>query len=207
MKDIKRVFLCGFVCASCSLIAVAQEVATVATIVKSDADRGSEQLIASSAAITPDIAKTVLAQNGTPSMEASLKLALPTAEPMLAMQPLVEQSPKGEAIRPSVKEIRLWRSLVIAEHSAALFDAWSTRRSISSGNGYERNPLIKPFANSPAIYPVLQVAPLGVDFLSHRLMRSNNAFLRRVWWVPQVASVGGSLWVGARNIHVADLKR
>jgi hypothetical protein len=204
MKDIKRVFLCGFVCASCSLVAVAQE---AATIVKSDADRGSEQLIASSAAITPDLSKTVLAQNGTPSMEASLKLALPTAEPMLAMQPLVQQSPKREAIQPSVKEIRLWRGLVIAEHSAALFDAWSTRRSISSGNGYERNPLIKPFANSPAIYPVLQVAPLGVDFLSHRLMRSNNAFLRRVWWVPQVASVGGSLWVGARNIHVADLKR
>jgi hypothetical protein len=204
MKDLKRVFLCGFVCASCSLIAVAQE---AATIVKSDADRGSEQLIASSAAITPDLSKTVLAQNGTPSMEASLKLALPTAEPMLAMQPLVQQSPKREAIQPSVKEIRLWRGLVIAEHSAALFDAWSTRRSISSGNGYERNPLIKPFANSPAIYPVLQVAPLGVDFLSHRLMRSNNAFLRRVWWVPQVASVGGSLWVGARNIHVADLKR
>ena len=204
MKDIKRVFLCGFVCAGCSLIAVAQE---AATIVKSDADRGSEQLIASSAAITPDLSKTVLAQNGTPSMEASLKLALPTAEPMLAMQPLVQQSPKREAIQPSVKEIRLWRGLVIAEHSAALFDAWSTRRSISSGNGYERNPLIKPFANSPAIYPVLQVAPLGVDFLSHRLLRSNNAFLRRVWWVPQVASVGGSLWVGARNIHVADLKR
>ena len=204
MKGIKRVFLCGFVCASCSLIAVAQE---AATIVKSDADRGSEQLIASSAAITPDLSKTVLAQNGTPSMEASLKLALPTAEPMLAMQPLVQQSPKREAIQPSVKEIRLWRGLVIAEHSAALFDAWSTRRSISSGNGYERNPLIKPFANSPAIYPVLQVAPLGVDFLSHRLMRSNNAFLRRVWWVPQVASVGGSLWVGARNIHVAGLKR
>ena len=126
-----------------------------------------------------------------------------TPEPLLVRQALTSKP----TIKPTMQQKRLWTGLLIAEHSAALFDAWSTRQSLSSGNGYERDPLLKPFANSGAVYPALQVAPLGADFLARRLLRSNNRFLRRSWWLPQALSLGASTWCGARNLHVADLRR
>jgi hypothetical protein len=122
-------------------------------------------------------------------------------------QPLIAIARQPVPISPSGKQVLLWRGLIIGEHSAAAFDAWSTRDSLASGNGYERNPLIKPFADSSAIYPVLQIAPFGFDYLGHRLMRSNNVVLRRIWWLPQAVSMSASLWCGARNIHVANLAR
>jgi hypothetical protein len=108
---------------------------------------------------------------------------------------------------PSQREIRTWRGLLLAEHSAAIFDAWTTRESLISGNGYERNPLMKPFADSAAIYPALQVTPVGFDFLSHAMMRSRNPLLRKTWWLPQATSIAASIWCGSRNIRVANLHR
>jgi hypothetical protein len=125
----------------------------------------------------------------------------------VAPQPLMSVASKPERPSPSRKQVLAWRGLMLGEHSAATFDAWSTRASLTSGNGYERNFLMKPFANSSAIYPVLQIAPFGFDYLGHRFMRSNNAFLRRAWWVPQAASMTASIWCGARNVHVANLSR
>jgi hypothetical protein len=104
----------------------------------------------------------------------------------------------------SHREIMMWRGLTVATHAAAAFDAWSTRRSLSSGNGYERNPLMKPFANSAAIYPATQVAPLALDFVSRRMLRSENPVLRKLWWMPQTFSTAASIWVGVRNVHVAN---
>jgi hypothetical protein len=54
---------------------------------------------------------------------------------------------------------------------------------------------------------MLQIMPAGFDFLSHRMMRSQNQLLRRTWWIPQTAAIAGSLWSGSRNVHVANLKR
>lgn len=103
--------------------------------------------------------------------------------------------------------LRTWQALVVAQHSAAIFDAWTTRKALSSGNGYERDPLMKPFANSATIYPATQAAPLLFDFLGYRMMRSHNRYLRHTWWVPQAVSFAGSMWCGSRNLRVANLKR
>ena len=43
---------------------------------------------------------------------------------------------------------RVWLGLMMAQHSAATFDAWSTRRVISSGEGVELNPTLRPFAGN-----------------------------------------------------------
>lgn len=152
---------------------------------------------------------TVLAMNSMPRDASGSELAaLPTApEPMLTPQPVIKPTSNPEIKGPTRGEVRLWKGLAVAEHSAAIFDGWSTRESLTSGNGYETDPLMKPFANSAAIYPMLQIGPFGADYLSHRFMRSNHAFLRRMWWVPQVASISSSMWYGARNVQVADLKR
>ena len=107
---------------------------------------------------------------------------------------------------PSRAAARSWQLLLVGQHAAAVFDAWSTRQALSSGNGYERDPLMKPFANSATIYPATQVAPVLFDFLGHRMMRSHNLYLRRTWWLPQAASFAGSIWCGSRNLRVANLK-
>ncbi|PYY10226.1 MAG: hypothetical protein DMG61_22085 [Acidobacteria bacterium] len=202
MKNIKAIVLCVLLGVSCSPISQAQR----SVEDKTNLETKSERAIASSVSLKAD-SKMILAGNVPPSTDALLGTTMPTPEPMPPLQPIATHSRVRESIQPSGAQTRLWRGLVIAEHSAALFDAWSTRKSITSGNGYERNPLMKPFANSSAAYPMMQIAPTGFDFLSHRMMRSNNAFLRRAWWVPQAASFVGSLWMGTRNIRVADLKR
>jgi hypothetical protein len=117
-------------------------------------------------------------------------------------EPLLLEQARPRRI-PTQTEKRLWLGLTFAQHGAATFDAWSTRRAIASGRGYERDPLTKPFANSGAIYASSQVGPLGLDLLSRRLMRSNNAVLRRLWWLPQTSATAASIWCGVRNLHIA----
>lgn len=138
---------------------------------------------------------------------ASALAASPIA-PSLAAQtahgfmPLIKNAIVPQHTTPT--ERKAWFALSLMSHGAAAFDAYSTNVSISSGHGYERNPLMKPFAGSAAVYPAAQVLPFGFDFLSRRMMRSDNSFIRHTWWVPQLAGTVGSAWVGVRNLHVAQ---
>ena len=116
----------------------------------------------------------------------------------------VVSRPAPAAAKVSQNETRTWRGLVLASHSAAFFDAWSTNHAISEGRGYERNPLMKPFAGNGSMYAMTQVAPTGLDFLSHHMLHSSNGFMRKMWWLPQTAFTAGSVWVGMRNMHVAN---
>ena len=135
---------------------------------------------------------------GDPALLPVATLASP-AQPIMAVStPSLPDKPK-----PSVKQQRVWWALTVAQHGAATFDAWSTRKALTSGNGYERNPLMRPFAGSGAIYPVIQVLPVGLDFVSQRMMRSRHGFFRKTWWVPQTVATAGFIWSGARNLNVA----
>ncbi|HTR47971.1 MAG TPA: hypothetical protein VMM16_11360 [Verrucomicrobiae bacterium] len=98
---------------------------------------------------------------------------------------------------------RKWLALSIAQHSAAAFDAYSTRRAISSG-AHEADPLMRPFAQSPGIYAAIQACPLVLDYASRRMQRSSNSFMRRTWWVPQSAATGLFLFSGFHNLSVAN---
>jgi hypothetical protein len=115
---------------------------------------------------------------------------------------LIEPGPAIiEAPKPSVKpapDTRTWMLLSASSHSAAGFDAWTTRRNIRSGQ-VELNPVLKPFANSNAIYAATQVGPAVTDYVGWRMMRSRNRVVRRLWWVPQVASAAVSLTCGIKN--------
>lgn len=112
----------------------------------------------------------------------------------------------SEERRPAENK-RLWLALSAAQHSAAGFDAWSTRRSIQSGNGHEANPLVAPFANSAAVYPALQIVPLGFDFLARRMIRSSHRPIRQMWWLPQAACTSISVWSGIHNLNIANLSK
>lgn len=93
---------------------------------------------------------------------------------------------------------RLWLALSTAEHSAATYDAWSTRRALATGR-IEADPLMRPFAGSVALYPAIQLVPFGLDYLAHRLQRSSG-WTRHIWWVPQSAATVTFLISGSYNV-------
>ncbi|HEV3218389.1 MAG TPA: hypothetical protein VGZ48_01360 [Candidatus Acidoferrales bacterium] len=94
---------------------------------------------------------------------------------------------------------RKWLILGGIEHGAATYDAWSTRRVIESGTGYETNPLLKPFASSNALYGAVQAAPFLFDYIGLRMLHSEHPWMRKFWWVPQSASTAASLFGGVHN--------
>lgn len=93
---------------------------------------------------------------------------------------------------------RAWYLLAFAQHGAAFFDAHTTRDAVR--HYQELNPLLRPFAHSAAIYPVMQIAPFGLDWLATRLATSRHRWLRHLWWVPQAAATAGFVWSGAHNL-------
>jgi hypothetical protein len=136
-----------------------------------------------------------------------------TPEPKVT--PEVEPAPLRSAAQPfePVRSVRrrpgetprqrkVWYGLMAAGHAGAAFDAWSTRRAISGGYGQEANPFLKPFASSNAIYAATQVSPAFMDYLGKRMMVSQNPWIRKLWWVPQVTGAGISFAAGAHNVGV-----
>jgi hypothetical protein len=93
--------------------------------------------------------------------------------------------------------------LSIAQHSAAAFDAYSTRAAVATGAS-EADPFMRPFAHSPGIYAAIQVGPAILDFAARRMQHSENSFIRRSWWIPQSASTGMFLFSGVHNMSVAN---
>lgn len=121
-----------------------------------------------------------------------------------AVQPLLS-SPVKPATPESYETPRkrkIWYGLIAAGHSASVLDAWTTRRAISGGYGVEGDPLQKPFATSGAVYASTQVCPLLMDLLGRHMMRSNHAWMRKVWWVPQAAGASVSLGAAIHNYRL-----
>lgn len=138
-------------------------------------------LMASAAAAAPDF---------------SSSRAVPVA-PFIKPVPTIE--PKQQ-VEQRNSNTRTWYLLAAASHGAAAFDAWTTRRNVGAGM-VELNPLVKPFANSNAIYPALQVGPAITTYVSRKMMRSDRPLYRKLWWVPQVASTAVSLTCGIKNFR------
>ncbi|HKV06299.1 MAG TPA: hypothetical protein VJO53_14475 [Candidatus Acidoferrales bacterium] len=98
---------------------------------------------------------------------------------------------------------RTWLILSIAQHGAATFDAYSTRRALATG-ATEGDPMMHPFAHSPGIYAAIQVGPVVMDYAARRMQRSENSVLRHTWWLPQSVSTGVFLLSGIHNMNVAN---
>lgn len=93
---------------------------------------------------------------------------------------------------------KLWILVSATEHSSAGFDAWSTRYALSNGR-VEADPIMRPFAGSAAIYGAIQVIPIGLDYVAHRLQRSSG-WTRHIWWVPQSVASATFLVSGSYNV-------
>jgi hypothetical protein len=140
----------------------------------------------------------------SPDLETELDLAGRGDPASAAVQPALNSPVKPATTEsyetPTQREI--WYGLLVAGHGAAAFDAWTTRRAVGGGYGVEGDPLQRPFANSGAIYATTQIAPLVMDYLGRRMLRSSHSWMRKAWWVPQSASAAVSLTAGVHNYGV-----
>lgn len=134
---------------------------------------------------------------------SSLSSPLPSSLPAGGGEPVMLVATKKK--RPEAVGIgvpKMWFVLGAMEHGAATFDAWSTRRNIMAGTMHETDPIMKPFANSNAMYAAVQVAPVLFDLLSKQMMRNSHSWVRKSWWVPQSASTVASILSGAHNVAI-----
>ncbi|MGC1482570.1 MAG: hypothetical protein WA789_02150 [Candidatus Acidiferrum sp.] len=139
------------------------------------------------------------ASNPAPANPAAATDAIAPGNPSLAIKPV---KPAYNREYDNERQKKVWYALTIASSGAAAFDAWSTRRAISSGYGMESNPLLRPFAHSGALYVATQVSPLALDFVGRKMMTSRHNWMRRMWWLPQSAGTGMSLGAGVHNVGV-----
>src|SRR5581483_1132101 len=138
--------------------------------------------------------QVLLASNAT----APEALVPPAPQQNLLIHPAVlKPVPKKPEV--SLRQRGVFYSLMAAEHGAAVLDAWSTRQVLQQG-GRELDPLVRPFAHGPSLYPALQLTPVVVDYFAAKLMRSNHTVLRKLWWVPQVVATSGSVYCGVANL-------
>jgi hypothetical protein len=192
-------------------VAVAQAAETSAVSSKSESFASSKKEVLSAEKLSADAEASVAFAPGRlvaePVAAASAALAAPAAEPasLVAIQP----APIVRVYGPPLRAVsdpwqhREWFALSIAAHGAAGFDAWSTRRVLSSmPQAQEMNPLLRPFAGNASMYAAVQVAPTILDFLSRRMMHSRHEFLRNTWWLPQAVSAAVSLSSGVHNLGV-----
>jgi hypothetical protein len=136
------------------------------------------------------------------SPDSAATSELPTSE---TSSPRPDLSARGKTPIPDHfkdHQRRNWLALTIAQHSAATFDAWSTRQAISSGRAQELDPVLRPFAGNASLYAAVQVGPLLFDYLGRRMMASQHVWMRRTWWIPQVLSTTAFFFGGAHNMSI-----
>jgi hypothetical protein len=157
---------------------------------------------------SPATSKTVASES---AKDSAARPALPNA-PVAKSDATVESSsaaikpfpnsslkPVMERPQPTPRQQKLWYTFMAVGHSAAVFDAYSTRRAVSGNYGTEGNPLLRPFSHSNAMYAATQVSPAVMDYVGRRMMTSSHSTLRKLWWVPQVAGAGFSFGAGMHN--------
>jgi len=92
---------------------------------------------------------------------------------------------------------KLERVLVYA---SAQFDAATTYRGINScPQGLtcrEANPVMRPLAGNPAVFPVMAGSAWVVDYVSRRLSRNHPKLGRVMRWI----SIGGHVAAGVNNL-------
>jgi hypothetical protein len=172
----------------------------IATTSLADAKPDQPKPIAASASGTSNPAGAASGTLKAASLDTSMRNSRALSEVEIR-EPLPDKPVR--VIPAETHPRRSWILLSIAQHSAATFDAYSTRAA--EGNGAtEADPFMRPFAKSPAIYAAIQVGPVILDYAAHRMQRSENSFIRRNWWIPQTASTGMYLFSGIHNMQNAN---
>jgi len=146
-------------------------------------------------------AKESSAARELPSMPKP-KVDSEAVQPPSVALPIQPMKPAHMRPRETRGQRVAWYSLMAAGHGAAAFDAYSTRLAISGNYGSETNPFLRPFSHSGALYAVTQVSPAVMDYIGKRMMVSETRWVRKMWWLPQAAGSGFSVFAGVHNLNV-----
>ena len=136
-------------------------------------------------------ASQVVCDDSEKNLQASSAAPIPELRPAKPMRLVPAENAPSR---------RPWLILSAAQHGAAAFDAYSTRRAITRG-AIETDPLMRPFAHSPSVYVAIQLGPAMLDIVARHMQRSRNNLWRHTWWVPQSASTGVFLLSGIHNLQ------
>jgi len=148
--------------------------------------------------LQPDAPRVITALPDAPIAkvdETPAEAFQPGSEP--ALNGPVKPAARGSFETP--RQRKIWWTLLAAGHTAAVFDAYTTRRAISANDGTEGDPFMRPFSHSDAIYAATQASPALLDFVGRRMMTSHHEALRRFWWLPQTVGVGSSVAAAIHN--------
>jgi hypothetical protein len=153
-----------------------------------------------------DAAAQPAAETSTALLEPPLPMpaavAVSAPAPMAFLKPVKPMTVSIAELRAENRRKQLeWTGLAIAASGAATFDAWSTRRAITTSGAQELNPLLRPFAGNGSLYAAIQVGPMLMDFAAKKMMYSRRSWVRRMWWAPQSASFVSSILCGAHNLN------
>jgi hypothetical protein len=146
-------------------------------------------------------AKELSAAHELPSMPKP-KVDSEAVQPPSVALPVQPMKPAYIRPRETRGQRVAWYSLMAAGHGAAAFDAYSTRLAISGNYGTETNPFLRPFSHSSALYAATQVSPALMDYIGKRMMVSETRWVRKMWWLPQAAGSGFSVFAGVHNLNV-----
>ena len=178
---------------------LARSAANVAAVSVSDAaeakDSGAARELPSMP--KPKVDSDAGADGVTASVAGAAAVQPPTAA--LSLQPM---KPAYTRPRETRGQRVAWYTLMATGHGAAAFDAYSTRLAVSGNYGTETNPFLRPFSHSSALYAATQVSPALMDFIGKRMMVSENRLVRKMWWLPQAAGSGFSVFAGVHNLGV-----
>ena len=84
----------------------------------------------------------------------------------------------------------------------AAWDGVTTRMVLDRG-GYERDPLMRPFAGNSGALAATTAGEVWLSaFVADRMKHSHSIILRKGWWLPQAVSISLDLWVGVNNTVV-----
>jgi hypothetical protein len=119
-------------------------------------------------------------------IEEAMKLE--TRERLAANPP----APKVEAARPRLATKRPVLLLALAQVGAAALDVEMTQHCINKGTCYEANPLMPE--SRWGQYAVKGGVITSTLFFGLGLRRTEGKWARRLWWVPQAANIGASLY-------------
>lgn len=166
--------------------------------VTSETESSSSRLNVASVELLPEDSRPASLRpvSLTTSQNSQTLSTIHISDPSAARENRIERAIES----PSRKQ---WLALAFVEHGAAAFDAYSTRQAVGHG-AVEQDPLMRPFAGSPAIYAATQVGPVLFDLLARHMQHSEYPLIRRVWWMPQTLSAGISIFSGVHNLHVAN---
>ena len=96
--------------------------------------------------------------------------------------------------------------LIVAMHASVSFDAWTTVRFQNAAfppgiHAVEDDPLMRPFARGPGLYPAINALPLPIDLM---LLKARSRKSKRLAYALAIGVIALETFTARRNMARYD---